>query len=175
MSEIKSHIQNHPEHHGWLANYLVVKRICTQPNFHDLYLELVKQLEVRLRTGESAVVHWSCFRYGVVCSSFRFRARLLLSPSVPGALLLLFILLFLMSCVDTPAHASAVRRMNMSCEAVYRESTSDAKRRFLLTVDLGRGECSLAPLLPHMARPLNTPTTHRTIDRTYRARCRRRR
>lgn len=46
VSEIKSHIQNHPEHHGWLANYLVVKRICTQPNFHDLYLELVKQLEV---------------------------------------------------------------------------------------------------------------------------------
>ncbi|CAM9338037.1 unnamed protein product [Scytosiphon promiscuus] len=45
VSEIKSHIQNHPEHHGWLANYLVVKRICTQPNFHDLYLELVKQLE----------------------------------------------------------------------------------------------------------------------------------
>ncbi|CAN0251987.1 unnamed protein product, partial [Laminaria digitata] len=44
--EIKSHVQNHPEHHPWLANYLVVKRICTQPNFHDLYLELVKQLEV---------------------------------------------------------------------------------------------------------------------------------
>lgn len=46
VSEIKSHVQNHEEHHPWLANYLVVKRICTQPNFHDLYLELVKQLEV---------------------------------------------------------------------------------------------------------------------------------
>ncbi|CAM9654454.1 unnamed protein product, partial [Ectocarpus sp. 4 AP-2014] len=45
VSEIKTHIQNHPEHHGWLANYLVVKRICTQPNFHDLYLDLVKELE----------------------------------------------------------------------------------------------------------------------------------
>ncbi|CAM9685241.1 unnamed protein product [Ectocarpus sp. 6 AP-2014] len=45
VSEIKAHIQNHPEHHGWLANYLVVKRICTQPNFHDLYLDLVKELE----------------------------------------------------------------------------------------------------------------------------------
>lgn len=50
MAEIKSHIQNHPEHHAWLANYLVVKRICTQPNFHDLYLELVKQLEVSDRS-----------------------------------------------------------------------------------------------------------------------------
>lgn len=50
VTEIKSHVQNHPEHHAWLANYLVVKRICTQPNFHDLYLELVKQLEVTLRT-----------------------------------------------------------------------------------------------------------------------------
>lgn len=46
MAEIKPHVQSHPEHHGWLANYLVVKRVCTQPNFHDLYLELVKQLEV---------------------------------------------------------------------------------------------------------------------------------
>lgn len=46
VAEIKSHVQNHEEHHPWLANYLVVKRICTQPNFHDLYLELVKQLEV---------------------------------------------------------------------------------------------------------------------------------
>lgn len=45
MSEIKSHVQNNPEYHPWLANYLVVKRICTQPNFHDLYLELVNQLE----------------------------------------------------------------------------------------------------------------------------------
>lgn len=51
VAEIKSHIQTHPEHHGWLANYLVVKRICTQPNFHDLYLELVKQLEVRKGKG----------------------------------------------------------------------------------------------------------------------------
>lgn len=49
MSEIKSHIQSHPEHHGWLANYLVVKRICTQPNFHDLYLDLVKELEVKTK------------------------------------------------------------------------------------------------------------------------------
>ena len=45
-AEIKGHIQNHPEHHPWLANYLVVKRICTQPNFHELYLDLVKELEV---------------------------------------------------------------------------------------------------------------------------------
>ncbi|CAN0310954.1 unnamed protein product, partial [Discosporangium mesarthrocarpum] len=45
VGEIKANVQLHPEHHAWLANYLVVKRICSQPNFHDLYLELVKQLE----------------------------------------------------------------------------------------------------------------------------------
>lgn len=50
VNEIKPHVQSHPEHHPWLANYLVVKRICTQPNFHDLYLELVNQLEVRVTT-----------------------------------------------------------------------------------------------------------------------------
>ena len=34
----------HEEHFGWFANYLVVKRISTQPNFHTLYLAFLEKL-----------------------------------------------------------------------------------------------------------------------------------
>ena len=34
----------HKEHFGWFANYLVVKRISTQPNFHSLYLAFLEKL-----------------------------------------------------------------------------------------------------------------------------------
>jgi CCR4-NOT transcription complex subunit 1 len=34
----------HEEHFGWFANYLVVKRISTQPNFHSLYLAFLEKL-----------------------------------------------------------------------------------------------------------------------------------
>mmetsp|Transcript_5766 Transcript_5766/g.17008 ORF Transcript_5766/g.17008 Transcript_5766/m.17008 type:complete len:1878 (-) Transcript_5766:275-5908(-) len=34
----------HEEHFGWFANYLVVKRISTQPNFHSLYLAFLERL-----------------------------------------------------------------------------------------------------------------------------------
>uniref|UniRef100_A0A7S3NMR3 CCR4-Not complex component Not1 C-terminal domain-containing protein n=1 Tax=Aureoumbra lagunensis TaxID=44058 RepID=A0A7S3NMR3_9STRA len=33
-----------PEHFPWFANYLVVKRISTQPNFHSLYLDFLEKL-----------------------------------------------------------------------------------------------------------------------------------
>ena len=33
-----------PKYFGWLGNYLVVKRISTQPNFHSLYLAFLNQL-----------------------------------------------------------------------------------------------------------------------------------
>jgi len=33
-----------PKYFGWLGNYLVVKRISTQPNFHSVYLAFLEQL-----------------------------------------------------------------------------------------------------------------------------------
>tara|TARA_B110000305_G_C18992396_1_gene426735 strand:+ start:199 stop:477 length:279 start_codon:yes stop_codon:yes gene_type:complete len=33
-----------PAHFGWLGNYLVVKRISTQPNFHSTYLAFLDKL-----------------------------------------------------------------------------------------------------------------------------------
>ncbi|KAG6976448.1 hypothetical protein JG688_00001370 [Phytophthora aleatoria] len=33
-----------PEYHAWLANYLVVKRILTQPNYHTVYLIFIEKL-----------------------------------------------------------------------------------------------------------------------------------
>ncbi|KAF4148359.1 CCR4-Not complex component [Phytophthora infestans] len=33
-----------PEYHAWLANYLVVKRISTQPNYHTVYLIFIEKL-----------------------------------------------------------------------------------------------------------------------------------
>ncbi|CAI5737719.1 unnamed protein product [Peronospora farinosa] len=33
-----------PTYHAWLANYLVVKRISTQPNYHTVYLILIEKL-----------------------------------------------------------------------------------------------------------------------------------
>lgn len=41
--ELRSLLQQ--EHYGWFANYLVVKRISTQPNLHSLYLTLLELLD----------------------------------------------------------------------------------------------------------------------------------
>ncbi|KAL8007311.1 putative CCR4-Not complex component, Not1, MIF4G-like domain superfamily [Plasmopara halstedii] len=50
-----------PPYHGWLANYLVVKRISTQPNYHTVYLIFIEklmrpelELEILKRTFQNA-------------------------------------------------------------------------------------------------------------------------
>lgn len=50
-----------PPYHGWLANYLVVKRISTQPNYHTVYLIFIEKLmrpelecEILKRTFQNA-------------------------------------------------------------------------------------------------------------------------
>lgn len=43
-AEIKGLLQ--PDHYNWFANYLVVKRISTQPNLHSLYLSVLDALEL---------------------------------------------------------------------------------------------------------------------------------
>src|SRR5690242_15148632 len=45
VSEIRTQISGHPEYFEWIANYLVVKRISTQPNFHSLYLQFIDHLD----------------------------------------------------------------------------------------------------------------------------------
>lgn len=45
VGEIRAHIAGHPENHAWMANYLVVKRISTQPNFHGLYLQFIDMMD----------------------------------------------------------------------------------------------------------------------------------
>ena len=42
VSELKEIMP--PQYFGWLGNYLVVKRISTQPNFHALYLAFLDKL-----------------------------------------------------------------------------------------------------------------------------------
>lgn len=44
LSEIKNILK--PEHFNWFANYLVVKRISTQPNLHSLYLSVLDALDL---------------------------------------------------------------------------------------------------------------------------------
>ena len=48
-----------PEYYNWFANYLVVKRISTQPNLHSLYLSLLDMLDspVLLRAVLNSVYH----------------------------------------------------------------------------------------------------------------------
>lgn len=50
-----------PAYHAWLANYLVVKRISTQPNYHTVYLIFIEKLmrpelerEILMRTLQNA-------------------------------------------------------------------------------------------------------------------------
>jgi CCR4-NOT transcription complex subunit 1 len=45
VGEMRTQIRGHQEYHSWIANYLVVKRISTQPNFHSLYLQFIDRLE----------------------------------------------------------------------------------------------------------------------------------
>jgi hypothetical protein len=45
VNDLRPHICDKPQYDGWIANYLVVKRISTQPNFHDIYLQLLDRLE----------------------------------------------------------------------------------------------------------------------------------
>ncbi len=45
-----------PPHYPWLSSYLVEKRICTQPNYHDVYLRMLeafgdKQLDKQIMKG----------------------------------------------------------------------------------------------------------------------------
>ncbi|CAM9404481.1 unnamed protein product [Chrysoparadoxa australica] len=47
VKEVRPILEKQPEFAGWVANYLVVKRISTQPNFHSLYLQFVDRMESR--------------------------------------------------------------------------------------------------------------------------------
>eukprot|EP00937_MAST-01D_sp_MAST-1D-sp2_P007077 g7077.t1 len=44
VAELKSFLKE--EHALWLGNYLVVKRVSTQPNFHAMYFSFVQKLDV---------------------------------------------------------------------------------------------------------------------------------
>jgi len=59
-----------PEHFHWFANYLVVKRISTQPNLHLLYLNILEYLEQ------------SAFSKLVLDSSYHNVTKLLQSPNI---------------------------------------------------------------------------------------------
>mmetsp|Transcript_13579 Transcript_13579/g.30419 ORF Transcript_13579/g.30419 Transcript_13579/m.30419 type:complete len:2214 (+) Transcript_13579:205-6846(+) len=66
--EIKSILQ--PDHYNWFANYLVVKRISTQPNLHPLYLSVLDAL------GFSALLKL------VLDSAYHNVTKLLQSPNI---------------------------------------------------------------------------------------------
>ena len=42
--ELKQHIKQ--EHYPWLAQYFVMKRVSIEPNFHQLYTDFLKALDM---------------------------------------------------------------------------------------------------------------------------------
>jgi CCR4-NOT transcription complex subunit 1 len=65
VAELKSFF--HEEHAPWLGNYLVVKRISTQPNFHQMYMTFLEK--INMPAVESAALRFSLQNVGKLLRS----------------------------------------------------------------------------------------------------------
>jgi CCR4-NOT transcription complex subunit 1 len=65
VAELKSFF--HEEHAPWLGNYLVVKRISTQPNFHQMYMTFLEK--INMPAVEAAALRFSLQNVGKLLRS----------------------------------------------------------------------------------------------------------